>query len=427
MNYFKQIWYEMRHQKMMTWVSISGTALSIFLVMAFYMGEKAKTAAVAPETDRDRILTGHYIDIVNQEVGSSQSGGISYETAKRFYEGLEGVEKVAYASGWPETMNVGMRGKKTIPLIVKKTDAEFWGMYDFTFIDGKPFDAATVESGGKRVILTRSVARKVFNEEKVAGREILMQHVPYVVQGVVEDMSPMLKSTLSGIYMPLGPDDRKESENHMGNIFAYILLAPDADVEAIRGEVESRYKRFNAELEKERPGWKAVYHGQPYDASTVADADYGSNTTPDNTSKRNRTYIIYVVLLLLPAINLSSMTRSRLRHRVSEIGVRRAFGASRLSIVNQILGENFIITAAGGVIGLVLSFIFMLTLNNLFFPTASILDTVPNANPTLEMLFTWHVFMVGLVFCFVLNLLSAFVPAWRASRVEPAVAIARSK
>lgn len=121
------------------------------------------------------------------------------------------------------------------------------------------------------------------------------------------------------------------------------------------------------------------------------------------------------------------MTRSRLRHRVSEIGVRRAYGASRLSIVNQILGENFIITTAGGFIGLLLSFVFMLTLNNLFFPTDTMLDSVPDANPTLEMLFTWNVFLVALVFCFVLNLLSAFVPAWRASRVEPAVAIARSK
>ena len=427
MNYFKQIWYEMRHQKMMTWVSISGTALSIFLVMAFYMGDKAKTAAVAPESDRDRILTGHYIDLSNEEVGYSMSGGISYETAKRFYEGIEGVEKTVYASGWPETMNVGVRGKKTIPLSVKKTDSGFWRMFDFHFIEGKPFDAATVESGEKRVILTRSVARKIFSDEKVVGREIMMQHVPYVVQGVVEDMSPLLKSTPSDVYMPLGPSDRTDSENHMGNIYAYLLLAPDADVNAIRGEVESRYKRFNIVIEKEKKRLKAIYHGQPYDAQTIAAADYGSNTTPDNESKKNRTYIIYIVLLLLPAINLSSMTRSRLRHRVSEIGVRRAYGASRLSIVNQILGENFIITTAGGFIGLLLSFVFMLTLNNLFFPTDTMLDSVPDANPTLEMLFTWNVFLVALVFCFVLNLLSAFVPAWRASRVEPAVAIARSK
>ena len=40
MNYIKQIYFEMKHHKMMTWVSVSGTALAIFLVMIFVMSEQ---------------------------------------------------------------------------------------------------------------------------------------------------------------------------------------------------------------------------------------------------------------------------------------------------------------------------------------------------------------------------------------------------
>ena len=77
--------------------------------------------------------------------------------------------------------------------------------------------------------------------------------------------------------------------------------------------------------------------------------------------------IFYCVLIILPAINLSSMTRSRLRHRVAEIGVRRAFGAKRISIVGQMFGENLIITFIGGAIGLILSVAFIVLVSHLFF------------------------------------------------------------
>ena len=137
--------------------------------------------------------------------------------------------------------------------------------------------------------------------------------------------------------------------------------------------------------------------------------------------------MVYVVLILLPAINLSSMTRSRLRHRVSEIGVRRAFGARKSSIIMQMLGENFIITLAGGVIGLLLSFLFMMMLYNVFFYAKSASGIVSDVARALGMLFTWKSFLLALVFCFVLNLFSAFVPSWRASRTVPAQAIAKSR
>ena len=66
MNYFKQIYYEMKHQRMMTWVSISGTALAIFLVMAFIMADRINTVEVAPESNRARILQATGLHIIEE-------------------------------------------------------------------------------------------------------------------------------------------------------------------------------------------------------------------------------------------------------------------------------------------------------------------------------------------------------------------------
>ncbi len=221
MDYFKQIYYEMKHQRMMTWVSISGTALAIFLMMAFYMQSNIGTAAIAPESARDRILTGHNIDlkIGEGEDANTNSGGLSYETAKLLYDNLDGVDNVTYTSSWAQAVNVGLRGKRAVNMNFRKTDTEFWNIFDFTFISGQPYNEADVEDGSKKVVVTKSVARKIFGEEDVAGREVMIQHVPYTICGVVDDFPQHLASTGSDIFLPLDPQARKDSWNdYLGSV-----------------------------------------------------------------------------------------------------------------------------------------------------------------------------------------------------------------
>lgn len=411
---------------MMTWVSVSATALSIFLVMAFFMASHIKTVEMAPESDRGRIMTGIMMDLhsTDPQKGWSMSAGLDYETAVKFYAGLEGTEKHTYFTFWPTTYNVGLKKGKTFPMSARFTDEAYWKLYDFKFLYGKPYDEAACNAGEKKVVVSRSVARKLFQEDDVVGREIMVSFVPYTICGVVEDVHPMLSSTSNDMFIPLRPEDKVSSERHNGNIGVQFRLKPGVREEAVQKEVESRYKAFNKEIAKDFA--EMIYHGQPYSLEVMSLEMYG-NITPDLAAHRRTNYFVYTFLLLLPAINLSAMTRARLRHRISEIGVRRAFGARRLSIVGQILVENFLITLVGGVIGLVISFIFMLALSDMFlnYTTQSWLAT--DVRPGLNMLFSWQAFAFALAFCFILNILSASLPAFSASRQSPAVAISKSK
>lgn len=77
---------------------------------------------------------------------------------------------------------------------------------------------------------------------------------------------------------------------------------------------------------------------------------------------------------------------------------------------------------------MLLSILFVYLVSDLFFSFGSIFDEsleMATARPTFEMLFTWKTFLVALLICFVLNVISASVPAWRASKVQPAEAIAK--
>ena len=76
-------------------------------------------------------------------------------------------------------------------------------------------------------------------------------------------------------------------------------------------------------------GYTLIDRNRPYDQETQSISFCCQFGTGFKAARRERV-IIFIILLLVPAINLSSMTQSRLRQRVAEIGVRRAFGSTRM-------------------------------------------------------------------------------------------------
>ena len=124
-----------------------------------------------------------------------------------------------------------------------------------------------------------------------------------------------------------------------------------------------------------------------------------------------------MILLIVPAVNLSSMMQSRLKQRISEIGLRRAFGCTRAELIWQIIMENMILTLIAGLIGLLLSLCACWIFAADFFaqPMSNTLNT---ATVDASILMQYSTFGYALLFCFVLNLLSSGIPALRASRVH---------
>ena len=423
----------MRHQKMMTWVSIGGTALAIFLVMIFIMADRIKVVEVSPESNRSRILQAWGMNVKFDESNWSTKG-MDYPTVKRLYSDLEGIEEVSYMlDSYRDHRGVSLKGGEVMSMYGKTVDGNYWKLYDFNFIAGRPFNEAESAADMKVVVIVESAARKLFGEVDVVGREMEIGGVSYKIIGVAEDVNPILSDSYSSLYIPFNPatyvnsDSFINNKEYLGAITARLLMAPGVKAEDIKSQVKERFTKLQGEMTKKNI--ELIYHEQPYTVEEVALDNFGTNKSPDLTHARRVDLLVYCILILLPAINLSSMTRSRLRHRVAEIGVRRAFGAKRNAIIRQILGENFIITIIGGIIGLVLSLLFMSLLFDMFFAIGGWFGPTwkeqATARPELGMLFTWSNFLWAFIFCFILNTLSASLPAWKASKVEVAQAISK--
>ena len=332
--------------------------------------------------------------------GNSSNGPISVRTGRELYKSLETPEAVTLYTIGTTATPVSLPNQPATAVDVKETDDDFWRVFDFAFTAGKPYDRATFDAGQPVAVITESVARLLFGTTDVAGREFLLAHAPYRISGVVRDVSTLAETAYAQVWIT-------------------ILARSRADFSAIREECDRRLAAFNQVIGED--GWKIFTRNRPYDQEKNAIA-YAANWEPDLKAERRSRWIIFLILLIVPAINLSSMTQSRLRQRVSEIGVRRAFGSTRGELMGQILGENLIVTLLAGMVGLLLSLAFAYVGDSILFSQEYSATLNP---PTVDASILLHASTFGwaLLFCFVLNLLSSGLPAWRASRMNIVEAI----
>ena len=422
-QYFQQAWAQLRQQPLISAVTVAGTVLSIFLIMLVVMMQQVKVAPFSPESNRDRFLHVKWGSITNEAWGESTSNGpLSVRTAREVYGKMTTPEAVTIYSVFSKSRPVSLPGQPAISVDVRETDNQFWTVFDFVFIDGKPYDQATFDAGQPVAVITESVARHLFKTTHATGKEFLLAHAPYRVCGVVKDVSTLAETAYGQVWIPYTSTDQVNNtwnEDLMGFVSCTMLARDRSDFPAIREEANRRLDEYNKLIGEN--GWKFLNRNRPYDQEKNVLAT-GANWEPDVKIERRHRFIIFLILLIVPAINLSSMTQSRLRQRISEIGVRRAFGCTRMEILGQILGENLVITLLAGILGLLMSFLFAYLGNELIFAQQYSMTLNP---PTVDASILVHASTFGwaLLFCFILNLLSSGIPAWRASRMNIVEAI----
>ena len=405
---------QLRSQRMLTILGIAGTALSIFLIMVVVMVHQVKILSFAPESNRGRMLHLKYAEFTG-ETGSG-SGNMSYSTARALVDSISSAQAVSVMQDGCVEEIVRVPGLRKAKADMRATDAAFWQIFDFRFLHGKPYGAAAVEAGLPEAVVSASTARRLFGTENAVGREFGKGNMSYRVVGVVKDVSTLADRAYSQIWVPATACPGAQGEwmdGLLGN-FSAVILAHDPDgFDTIRGEFAESVRSLNARLK--HAGWEYVPLSRPYDQAMHAETLY-SNTDPDLESSRRIRMLVYLVLLIVPAINLSGMTESRLRRRASEIGVRRAFGCTRGRMFAQLVGESLVITVLAGIIGWIASLIFASAMASEIFSDSWGEVTTHAPAVSIDMLVQWPIFFTALAFCFILNFLSNSLPAWHASR-----------
>ncbi|MDR1406933.1 MAG: ABC transporter permease [Tannerella sp.] len=414
-QYFRQARNLLRQEKAFCAIYILGTGLSITVVMALLIVFHIKIANVYPETNRDRMLSVKRG--MERSETTTSSGGISHTFIETCLKPLENAEAVtAVSAGEARVQSEGSRRSVAVKRLY--TDEDFWTVFRFRFSEGKPYTAADVQSGIPVAVVARSLAQRLFGDAGAVGQYLIMNSRQYRICGVAEDASWIAANCYAQVWTPYSVDpDIAQGwglSGFMGNMQAYILASSSAGVGKTKREIEDRFRRFAAQCTEAAPDllgqpdihWQSVFRegDNSIDFSRVV-WQYG---------------LVVFVLLLVPAVSLSGMADSRMERRLAEMGIRRAFGAPASTLMRQVLFENFLFTLPGGMAGLLFSWILVVASGRWIMNIGQSLTEIPPGDAavgfTPTMLFNLPVFGLLLLVCFLLNLFSALIPAWRASR-----------
>ena len=419
--YLRQAMQMLRQNKFFSIIYITGTGLAITMVMILAILYYFRTGNIAPETYRDRMLVIQHGKILNKTEGQGNgSSRLSYPTIKECFYSMQTPEAVtAILPIGEQTEFIQTPGSDEVYNgLVMGTDVAFWKIFQFRFLAGKPYTEEEFTSGIRKAVVSESLARRLFNTSDATGKTFLLNFEEYQVSGVVEDVPSIAQFCYAEMWIPFTNrpsqiQGSKWCDFILGHMQLYILAKKPGDFDAIRREAEENCRRYSANI----PQYNFVLNEQP-DTVLRAWLRTDSFTSPKFMKLFIQIFSVIFLLLLVPSINLTGMTASRMKKRMEELGIRKAFGAQNRTLLLQILYENLLLTLLGGLIGLLISYglIFMLKgwlLGNYDWDGSSLTASI-DLSP--GMLINPAIFGYTLIFCLILNLMSALVPAWRALR-----------
>jgi putative ABC transport system permease protein len=406
-NYFKIAIAVLRRRKFFTFISLFGISFTLTILMVASAFLDKAISADYPDMKRDRSLYLTAVELRNTKLGWFNRSPLSLYYINTYLSTLKKPEKIAFSSS-SSAANTYVNNKKIV-VDYNYTNAAFWQVMEFDFLEGKPYNQKQIDQAQHVAVISEGLKKKYFGDvPSVIGKYIEADNTRYQVIGVVKDVSKTLWTVYGNMYLPYTTSKFSDKNTDLMGSYTAVLVAKST------GEIPAMVAEYNQMLKK------VPFDKKQFDQLDIRPDTYLASLTrgilgDDKSTGITKFFLVLglvtFIFLLLPTINLVNINITRIMERSSEIGVRKAFGASSRTLVFQFVIENMILTCIGGLIGLVLSVLAIYFINSA--------DLIGNLNLTMNLKVLFYSFIACLFF----GLLSGVYPAWQMSRLNVVTAL----
>ncbi|PSR56337.1 hypothetical protein AHMF7605_23980 [Adhaeribacter arboris] len=410
-NYIKIAWKVLLRRKFFTFISLFGISFTLMILMVATAMIDHVTGSHTPETHLDRTLFINFIKMTGKKQGSMMNTTPSYYYLTHYVKTLKTPEKISISSVF-KGVNSYVNNKR-LSLDLKYTDAEFWEILEFKFLEGKPFNRQDLKNANKVAVITRHTRDQYFGAGVSAvGKYLVADGIRYQVCGVVEDVPISRFNSYAHLWVPVSTANINKADTGLPGDYNGIILAKSAsDIPEIQAEYQHIVKQIKVPDPKNYDTFSSYAEGI-LEGMFVRQV-FGDRYTGESGMGKFIAFVTLIVFLfmLMPTINLININVSRILERSSEIGVRKAFGASSRTLIGQFLVENIFLTLLGGFLGFLLSALALQLISNS--------GIIPYAQLTLN----WRVFGIGIGLSLLFGLLSGVIPAYKMSKLQAVEAL----
>ena len=261
---------------------------------------------------------------------------------------------------------------------IKLGSAQFSLCNNFQIEKGRDLCQMDVQSGQQVVVLGERAARYLFNYQNPVGKTVLLHGHPFEVVGVYRAKDPDSEYSMDN--MAVVPYTLNRLLNRQSTLDAFTVRAASS---AATAEVSSRVSGFlKGQIDTER-GYFSVY-SENQDAKAS-------------------------ISLLVGGIGIMNIMLVTVTERTREIGIRKAIGARRKSILAQFLIEASVVCGIGGLLGIALGVAGTLIAGQLILRAVILPDLPMSAG--------------AFLFSVAMGVGFGMYPAAKASKLQPVVAL----
>ena len=347
--------------------------------------------------------------VLTMRVNASRSSFAQPPQVRQFYDqllerirALPGVKGTAvvtelFLSNTPNSGTFTLEDRPPFPpseQIEATTDAVSPGFFEtmqVPLVYGRFLDSRDRDGGARAVVINQTFASRYWPNQNPVGKRLVFgtpnENNPWItIVGVAGDMRRR------GLHQ----GSRLEtffSTTQNGGRNMQLLVTTDGDPNALVGPVRAEIRTLD--------------RSTPVTAISTVDAQLGESLA----IRRFQAWLLAMfsmLAVLLAAVGVFGLMAQVVARRTPEIGVRMALGASPQQVLSMVLRQGVLFAAAGATVGLVGAFLLARALRSLLFGVSAA-DPVSYVGAALVM---------GLAV-----LLACAVPAWRAARIDPTLAL----
>lgn len=382
---------------------VTEVALACVLLVGagFMMKSLLAVLSVDPGFRPDHVLTMKFSMPASRYPNDAQIAAFCRQVQEKI-SAMAGVKSASFSDGLPLTRirltRFVLEGRPPPPRGSEPT-ADMRGIFSATYFDtvgmrliaGRNFTAEELANKAPVLVINQTLAKRLWPSEDAVGRHL--RNVPS------KPDTPPIVSTVIGVVADthqesLESGTRPEITKPMVD-FTQLTLAVrgNADPESLITSVKSQV-------------WSVDKNLPVFEVQTMEQI-----LREDTSQRKFQSFVMTVfagLALVLASIGLFGVLSSLVSQRTQEIGIRMALGAQTKDVLSMVLGEGFRMVAVGVVIGVAAGVALSRYLASLFFG-------VTPASPGTYLQVALLMMGIALVAC--------LLPAWRAIRVNPMVAL----
>jgi len=379
--------------KTRTVLSMLGIIIGVSTVIAVFGVGKGVEATVNAQFQG--LSANSLLIMSSQQRGAAVSSKLKASDGPIIKDKAEHISSVTVLIRSNATVSIG---KETGNFSVMGVDYNYFDISKYKLASGRFFDTTEVTNRAKVVVLgDASIATLFPNGGNPVGQSVTIKGKAYEIIGVLAKVGG------SG---PMNPDESlfapyTTAESSIVGDRAQILM--NATVDDI-ANVAAATESVTAVLRETHK----IKSGTPDDFSV---RDAGSMVaTAQDSAKLMTTFLMVIagITLLVSGIGIMNVMFVTVAERTKEIGIAKAIGGKRSDILSQFLLESVVLSMIGGILGIILG-------------TGALY--LINRSGLITIAYTMNGLVIGFSFSVFVGVFFGFVPAFKASRLDPVDAL----